>query len=217
MINIAHPDFRKDLLKYAKKCNYVYSDQKLPKSVKGRVSIYPDKYETTYKVNDKEITVRPVKPTDERKIQELYYSLDEKDRYYRFFTQVKQFPHKRIQNMITIDYSTSMLLVGETQDEEKKLIALSGFFKTKNPSEAEIAIVVHEEWRNKGIAKYFLNFLVEIGRELGYKIFSGTVLKENSAMLHILKNLNYPFSVENIEGNTLEFSLDIRKTAEKEE
>lgn len=216
MINIAHPDFREDLLKYAKKCNYVYSDQKLPKSVEGRVSIYPDKYETIYKVDDENILIRPVKPTDERKIQELYYSLDEQDRYYRFFTQIKQFPHKRIQNMITIDYSTSMILVGQTRDEEKKIIALSAFFKTKKPSEAEIAVVVHEDWRNQGIAHYLLNYLVQIGREMGYKVFSGTVLKQNQAMLHILKNMKYPFSVENIEGPTIEFLLDIRKETEKE-
>ncbi len=33
MINIAHPDFREELLKHAKKWSYVYSDQALPVSI----------------------------------------------------------------------------------------------------------------------------------------------------------------------------------------
>ncbi|MFW9820032.1 MAG: acetyl-CoA hydrolase/transferase family protein, partial [Candidatus Thorarchaeota archaeon] len=36
MINIAHPDFREELLEDAKKWKYVYSDQKLPISIDGR-------------------------------------------------------------------------------------------------------------------------------------------------------------------------------------
>ncbi|MFW9988462.1 MAG: acetyl-CoA hydrolase/transferase family protein, partial [Candidatus Odinarchaeota archaeon] len=67
MINIAHPDFREELLEHAKKWKYIYSDQKLPISIDGRISIYPEKYETTLNLkNRKIIKIRPVKPTDER-------------------------------------------------------------------------------------------------------------------------------------------------------
>ena len=72
LINIAHPDFREELLEQAKKWNYVFSDQILPKSIEGRISMYPDKYETFYQLkNGKKIRIRPVKTTDERMLQEL--------------------------------------------------------------------------------------------------------------------------------------------------
>ncbi|MFW9881297.1 MAG: acetyl-CoA hydrolase/transferase family protein, partial [Candidatus Thorarchaeota archaeon] len=126
MISIAHPDYREELLEHAKKWNYAYSDQKLPISIDGRISVYPDKYENSFNLkNGKRVKIRPIKPTDERMIQELHYSLDEKDRYLRFFTPVKDFRHKKIQPMVNIDYSTDMILVGVyNENGEDQIIAL---------------------------------------------------------------------------------------------
>ena len=213
LINIAHPDFREDLLEYGKKWNYVYSDQKLPVSIDGRLSLYPEKYETLLKLkNGKTIKIRPVKPTDERMLQDLYYSLDKEDRYLRFFTPRKDFRHKMIQPLVNIDYSTNMLLVGEYfENGEQKIIASGGFFKTTNPSTAELAIAVHEKWRRNGITKYLLNYLVRIARELNYKFFFGSILLENKPMLHIINNAGYPMISKSIEYGIIEFTFDISK------
>ncbi|MBD3255749.1 MAG: GNAT family N-acetyltransferase [Candidatus Lokiarchaeota archaeon] len=209
MINIAHPDFRDELLEHAKEWNYVYSDQKLPKSIDGRISLYPEKYETSFKVKDgKTIKIRPVRPTDERMIQELHYSLDKKDRYYRFFAPVQDFRHKKMQPLVNIDYSTDMILVGEQNDE---IIALGAVFKTTNPSLGEIAFIVHRDWRGLGITKFLLDYLVKIARELNYKSLGGTILLENKPMLHIIDNADYPLTLKKIEGGVTEFVMDITK------
>ncbi|MFX0026762.1 MAG: GNAT family N-acetyltransferase [Candidatus Hermodarchaeota archaeon] len=213
MINIAHPDFREELLESAKNWKYVYSDQKLPVSIDGRIAIYPEKYETTLKLkNGKEIKIRPVKPTDERMIQELHYSLDEKDRYYRFFTPVHDFRHKKIQPMVNIDYTTDMILVAIISDQgETKIIALGAFFKTIKPTLAELAFIVHKDWRGLGITKFLLKYLVKIGRELNYKTFGGTILLENKPMLHIIDTSGYKLTLKKIESGVTEFAFDISK------
>jgi acyl-CoA hydrolase/GNAT superfamily N-acetyltransferase len=214
MINIAHPDFREDLLEYAKKWNYIYSDQQLPRSIDGRLSLYPEKYETTFNLeNGQRIMIRPVKPTDERLIQELYYSMDNEDRYLRFFTPRKSFPHKQIQTLANIDYSTNMILVGICEERnEYKVIASAAFIKTKEPSTAEIALVVNEKWRRYGIGKFLLNYLVRIARELNYNYFSGTVLLKNKPMLHILHTCGYPLISKKTEYGEVDFKFDISKT-----
>jgi len=211
MINIAHPDFREELLEHAKKWKYVYSDQKLPISIDGRISIYPEKYETTITLkNGQQIKIRPVKPTDERMIQELHYSLDKKDRYLRFFAPVKEFRHKTIQPLVVIDYKTDMILVGEIEKEgEPQIIALGAFFKTFQPSVAELAFVVHEEWRGLGITKFLLDYLVRIGKELNYKTFGGSILLENKPMLHIINNSGYSLKLKKIESGTTVFAFDL--------
>jgi GNAT superfamily N-acetyltransferase/acyl CoA:acetate/3-ketoacid CoA transferase beta subunit len=211
MINIAHPDFREELLEHAKKWKYVYSDQKLPVSIDGRISIYPEKYELTLKLqNGKIIKIRPVKSTDERLIQELHYSLDEKDRYLRFFTPVKDFRHKKIQPMVNIDYSTDMILVGKyNENREDKIIALGAFFKTIQPSIAELAFVVHKDWRGLGITKFLLKYLVQIGKELNYRTFTGSILLENKPMLHIINNSGYLLKLKRIEGAVTIFAFDL--------
>ncbi|MFO8017601.1 MAG: acetyl-CoA hydrolase/transferase C-terminal domain-containing protein [Promethearchaeia archaeon] len=217
LINIAHPDFREELLEHAKEWNYVYQDQKLPKSIEGRISIYPEKYETTIELdNEKEVLIRPVKPTDERMLQELHYSLDDQDRYYRFFQPVKKFGHKKIQPMVNIDYSTSMILVAVNKEgSDKQIIAQGAFFKTNRPSMGELAFIVHKDWRGLGITKFLLNYLVQIGRELGYKKFGGTILLDNKPMLHIINNAPYPMTLKKIESGVTEFQIDITKKEEK--
>ena len=213
MINIAHPDFREVLLEHAKKWKYIYSDQKLPISIDGRIAIYPEKYETILELkNGKKIKIRPIKPTDERMIQELHYSLDEKDRYFRFFTPVHDFRHKKIQPMVNIDYTTDMILVGEyNENGETKIVALGAFFKTIQPSLAELAFVIHKDWRGLGITRFLLNYLVQIGRELNYKAFGGNILLENKPMLHLIDTSGYKLTLKKIEGGVTEFFFNISK------
>ena len=213
LINIAHPDFREELLEHAKKWDYVYQDQKLPKSVEGRISIYPEEYETNFELsNGKEIFIRPIKPTDERLIQELFYSLGDQDRYFRFFKTIKSFSHDRVQPLINIDYSTSMILLAEyTEEKEKKIIAQAAFVKTDEPSVGELSFIVHKKWRGLGITKFMLDYLIQIGQELGYKEFSGTILLDNQAMLHIINNAPYPMTLKRYQGGVFEFRMDITK------
>jgi len=211
MINIAHPDFREELLEHAKKWKYVYSDQKLPISIDGRISVYPEKYETNLNLkNGKTIKIRPVKPTDERMIQELHYSLDEKDRYLRFFTPIKDFRHKKIQPMVNIDYSTDMILVCEYSEiGEEQIVGLGAFFKTIKPSVAELAFVIHKDWRGLGITKFLLNYLVQIGKELNYRTFTGSILLENKPMVHVINNSGYSLKLKRIEGGVTNFAFDL--------
>jgi len=213
LINIAHPDFREELLEQAKKWNYIFSDQILPKSIEGRISIYPEKYETFYQLkNGIRIRIRPVKPTDERMLQELYYSLDEKDRYLRFFAPVTEFRHKKVQYAVNIDYTTEMVLVGEySEDSNKRIIAMGGFFKTDKPEVKELAFTVHKKWRGNGITTFLLEDLVKIARELNCKAFSGSIILENRSMLNIINKSNYPMIYKKIEGGVIDFSMDITK------
>ncbi|TFG08968.1 MAG: hypothetical protein EU539_00830 [Promethearchaeota archaeon] len=211
MINISHPQFRKELLEHAKKWNYVYSDQELPVSVDGRVCLYPEKYETNLELkNGETLFIRPVKPTDERMIQELYYSLDEKDRYYRFFAPMHDFRHKKIQDLVIINYTTNMILLGIHQDNgEQKVVAIGAFLRTGNPETAELAFTVHEEWRGLGITKFMLDYLIKIARELKYRSLAGSIMLKNKAMLHIINSAPYDLTFKHIESGVLDFVMDI--------
>ncbi|MDY0045766.1 MAG: acetyl-CoA hydrolase/transferase C-terminal domain-containing protein, partial [Syntrophales bacterium] len=113
LINIAHPKFREELLEAAKKQGYVYKDQVLP------VAVYPKELETYF--TDKKGTViffRPVRPTDERGIQEMIYSLPEQDVYTRFFHNLKTISHKIAMPLAAIDYQEEMAIAGVTGREE---------------------------------------------------------------------------------------------------
>ncbi|MCK4237432.1 MAG: GNAT family N-acetyltransferase [Candidatus Krumholzibacteria bacterium] len=189
LASIAHPDFRDELLDYARKRNLVHMDQ-MPLTAAGR--FYPEKYEHTVNLGDMEVFFRPVKPTDEEIEREFFYSLSDESVYYRFFNLVKAMPHEKIQLMVNIDYREEMALVGligEPGDEE--MVAIGRFNIDPSDNMAEVAFLVRDDWQNLGIGTHLMKELGEIAQEKGIEGFKAEVLAENKKMLHIFHECGY--------------------------
>jgi acyl-CoA hydrolase/RimJ/RimL family protein N-acetyltransferase len=205
LIGIAHPKFREDLLKEAKRLHYVYPDQILPKTQDGVVVIYPELYESDFNTKTNEtVHFRPVKFTDERMIQDLYYSLSMDDRILRFFSPQKSFSHKNTQKTVAVDYETVMGIVGTVGDEGKeKIVAAGSYYLDQNTNKAEIAFTVREDWRNKGLTRRVIEILVRIAQEKGIAGFNGEVLPDNKPMIHILQTLPFQVQFQDYEGEMM--------------
>jgi RimJ/RimL family protein N-acetyltransferase len=193
MIGIAHPMFRKSLLEEAKRMHYVYEDQMLPTTENGVVVVYPEQYEWSFQTKTMgTVFFRPVKPTDERMLQELYYQLNQKDRVFRFFVPRQTFPHKETQARVNVNYQDTFVIVGIVgQEENQSVVAVGSYYLDADTNLAEIAFTVTNEYRNQGLSNHMLNKLISIAREKGVEGFTGEVLAENQTMLHILKKIPY--------------------------
>lgn len=202
LIGIAHPKFRPWLLDEAKRLKYIYEDQMLPVTQDGIVVIYPELYESEYETPmGGKVFFRPIKTTDERMLQDLYYSLSMGDRVLRFFTPQKSFPHKQTQPKVNIDYETTMVIVGLLGTEpNQKIIAIGSYYLQRDINMAEIAFTVSDDYRNMGLTKYLIERLIRIAKEKGVYGFNGEVLPENKPMIHILQRLPYNVQFNNYEG-----------------
>lgn len=195
MINIAHPKFRSELLEAAKDLKYIYQDQLLPVNQAGEIVIYPAQYEARFVTRDgREVFFRPVKPTDERLVQELYYSLDDESRVFRFFMKKKYFGHADVQPNVNIDYESIMALIGISGDphsHDQEAVALCSYLVDRDTNMGEIAFTVRKGWREQGLTKYMLSRLIRIAREKGLTGFKGDIHWENKPMAHIIKTCGY--------------------------
>jgi len=153
LIGISHPKFRPWLLKEAKRLNYIYRDQQLPTTKDGVVIVYPELFESEYiSRSGLKVNVRPIKFTDERMLQELYYSLSEQDRRLRFFAPLKTFSHKLVQSRVAVDYDSHMAIVALVGNEpDEKIIATAEYVLDRDTNLGEISLPVHEDVRKKGI------------------------------------------------------------------
>jgi len=142
-----------------------------------------------------EIFFRPVKPTDERGIQDLFYSLPSQDVYTRFFTSLKALPHKVVQPLVALDYMDRMAIVGVTGREEpeskEQIIAVGRYIRDPNTNLAEVAFTTDNEWQNVGIGSFLLRYLIQIAREHNIAGFTADVLSENAHMLRVFHNAGY--------------------------
>ncbi|MHA1341980.1 MAG: acetyl-CoA hydrolase/transferase C-terminal domain-containing protein [Promethearchaeota archaeon] len=214
LISIAHPDFRQSLLDEAKKFKFIYSDQRLNIDKKtGNIIPYPKKYEKVFYTKDGlEVFFRPVLPTDERMIQELYYSLSDESRVYRFFRPKIYFTRqdKAVQNCIYVDYENIFVLVGLIgSPDDQKIIAISSYERDSDDNLGEISFTVHRDYRDKGLTKFMFEYLGRIAREKGLDGFKGEVLWENKKMLHIIKDSGYIIkSINNPDGWIFSFKFN---------
>lgn len=183
LINVAHPDFRTELLQQAKGRKLVYLDQILP----PREHRYPAELETSCTLRDgTRVDLRPIRPDDETRIKGMFYSFSEQTKYLRYHGTLKAMPHERLQEFCNIDYDTQMILVavlGPT--EEEQIIGVGGYVTDASHQKAELAFVVRDDWQRKGLGGHLFRRLVEIARGRGIQSFYAEVIAENSGMLRI--------------------------------
>ncbi len=109
MIDIAHPDHRESLLEQAKAMNYVLrgsnircpSCRPIPGDA-GDAQILKDRLE---------VKIRPIKPSDEDMMRQLFYNFSDESKYFRYFANKPVMPHKEMQKYVNIDYQDTLSIV----------------------------------------------------------------------------------------------------------
>ncbi len=190
LINIAHPKFRERLLSEAKTLRYVYQDQILPPVFEP---LYPGQWEA-YQLfpGEQKVFFRPIKPTDERAVQEFFYAMPDQDVYYRFLSAMRAFPHRNIQAMCNIDYEHEMAIVGVTGEAgSETVVALGRYILDQKTNMAEVDFAVRESYQRRGIASFLLHYLCQIARSKGISGFDAYVLAANRGMLAVFHRVGY--------------------------
>lgn len=206
LINIAHPRFREELLHAAKEHNYVYPDQSLPLAPED---LFPYELEKPVTLRGGEhLLLRPVKPTDERPLQELFYSLKDTDVYMRFHGSRRVFPHRDIKKLMHIDYRREMVLVAVYGPAHKeKVVGIGRYVLDEASGMAEADFTVHGDWQGKGVGTALFGYLVEVARRRRVKGFILDIIKQNTRMLRIVYKSGYKTEGEAYEG---EYHLSLR-------
>jgi acyl-CoA hydrolase/GNAT superfamily N-acetyltransferase len=212
LINIAHPRFRDELLEAAKRQGYIYRDQTLP------VVLYPKEYEINW-VDKKSTTLffRPVRATDERAIQDLIYDLPEQDVYTRFFHNLKSFSHKVAMPLAAIDYNDKMAIaavIGKEEPESReKIVAIGHYVNDPKTRYAEVAFTTHQDWQNRGIGTFLLQYLIRIAKGKNITGFTADVLSRNHPMMRVFAKSGYPMTTH-LDMGVYELKIDFTDAAE---
>lgn len=207
LIHIAHPRFREALMKEAMDRHLVAPNQiALPPGLRP----YPRKLETSHEFGGGlRVDFRPIQPTDERRLKELFHAHSPSTIYQRYFSRLQSLPSEMAQRLVTLDYHDDMALVGLIPVQgEQQLVAVARYHRDPATQWAEIGIVVREGYRRRGIGNFLLRKLCEVAREQGIIGFHADVLAGNSGMLTLLRRLANPVEVTTHSGvTTLRFVL----------
>jgi acyl-CoA hydrolase/GNAT superfamily N-acetyltransferase len=210
LISIANPKFRPQLIEKAKELKLIYEDQAY---VLGNKEDYAESLES-YRKTSKGLMLkfRPVRINDESLIKDMFYALSDESMYRRFMSARRDMPHELRQNFIAIDYSKEMLILATVgKDDREELVALGQYAKYGSDRMAEVAIVVCDDYQNKGIGTELMSYLELVAKKQGLLGFTAEVLAQNLPMLHVFEKMDFDINSTLFEG-TYELSMTFRKT-----
>jgi acyl-CoA hydrolase len=196
LIEIAHPDFRRELLDAAKKRRFVFADQLVPRAP------YPWEEERTHKLQDgTEVLVRPARMTDEEALRDLFYRLSDEAIRRRFFHLKQTHPHEELQRLVDLDYESNIAIVACVREgEREEVVGLAHYVVDPATRLADAAFVVRDAWQGKGIGTLLMKRISEIGRARGLAGFTADVLAVNQPMMRIFYGCGLKLNVELEEG-----------------
>ena len=198
LIAIANPKFQPWLIEEAKKLSLIFKDQAF---IGGKGGEYPEELEIPKITRSGlKILLRPVKISDEPLLKDFYYSLSDSTVYKRFMSARKDMPHEKLQQFfVVIDYTKEMVILAVLRQKEREIIAGVGQYRGRAESHtAEVAVMVDDEYQNKGIGTELLTHLTYIARKQGLLGFSAEVLKENRAMMHLFEKMGFTIEKESL-------------------
>jgi len=183
LIEIAHPDSRAELLDAARELGFLGRDHRL----RSRQA-YPEHEERRVSLRDgRSVLLRPSRAGDVDSMQELFYSLTEKDVMTRFFTNLGSLSVGRAQHLCSVSYDQEMALVAVDGDPETGRVVGSGcYYVDPSANLADVAYMIHPEWQGCGLGTALQERLVEYARGRGLRGFTADVLCDNEAMLAVL-------------------------------
>ncbi len=210
LISIAHPKFRPWLLAEAKRLKFIYSDQLEPPIY---APIYPKALETRAAMHDgRGYLVRPIKPTDEGLLREMFYRLSQETVYQRFFATRKYMPHENLQRFCTIDYDRDMTIAAVIPDGSgEQIIGWAMYTLDPQTGFAETAFVVDDAYQGQGIGTVLMRRLTEVAEARGLRGFTALVFTNNIRMLRVFEKCGYPVD-STPEGDTVRLRISFEDT-----
>jgi len=151
---------------------------------------YPEQYQKTVSLAEGvEILLRPIKPTDDDMMLELFNSLSSDTVYLKFFSSLKSITEEQLEKITNIDYKKEMAIVALIKESTgERTVAVGRYTLVDDePGYAEFAIVVQDSHHGRGIGTEVLSHLAHVAKLEGVDVIVGYIMNENPRMFSVLK------------------------------
>ena len=164
---------------------------------------YPVQYVKSWLTKDNiVVTIRPIRPEDEHRMVNFHERLSERTVYQRYFHHMKleqRISHERLARICFVDYDRQMVLVAERTNPDngqREIVGVARLVKMLNPGEAEFAVLIADDFQNKGLGSELTRTVVQIAREEKLTSITAEVLAENANMVSVCRRLGFKLNLQ---------------------
>jgi len=159
---------------------------------------YPTRYVAPWAMKDgTEVTIRPIRPEDEPAMVHFHETLSEQSVYYRYFHMMnleQRVKHERLTRICFIDYDREMAMVAERRNPQtgnSEILAVARMTKIQWANEAEVAIIVSDQWQGRGLGKELMARLLIVGSDEKLTRLTADILPENRSIMRVCEKLGF--------------------------
>jgi acetyltransferase len=158
---------------------------------------YPAQYVEHIHLKDRTpVTLRPIRPEDEDLLIAFHNTLSDESVNHRYFGLIPlktRIAHDRLVRICFADYNRELPIVAEHHNKSggREIIGVGRLNRARRRDEAEFALVISDNWQNRGLGTKILGKLTEIGRAEKLSRITGTILSDNQAMLNVCRRIGF--------------------------
>jgi acetyltransferase len=142
--------------------------------------------------NGRRVVIRPVLPQDEDLTTAFFGALAPPSRYDRFMSPMANLPPVLVKRFTHIDYADHLALVAEVFEGGREMvIAEARYARGSDPTVAEFAVSVSDQWQGQGLASRLLATLLCRAATAGIERIVGETLATNGKMLHLARKAGF--------------------------
>jgi len=171
------------------------SQEQLPKLA---IRPYPMRYLSQWAMKDgSEVLIRPIRPEDEPAMVKFHATLSERSVYLRYFHLMnlqQRVAHERLTRICFIDYDREMALVAERKNPstgENEILAVGRLTRIVGTNDAEVAVLVSDQFHGRGLGKELLARLVIVGGDEKLSTLKADILPDNRDVMRICEKLGF--------------------------
>jgi acetyltransferase len=171
------------------------SKEQLPKLA---IRPYPTRYVSKWTMkNGEEVLIRPIRPEDEPMMVKFHATLSERSVYLRYFHLMnlsQRVAHERLTRICFIDYDREMAMVAERRNPnsgENEILGVSRLTRVLGTNDAEVAVLVSDQFHSRGLGKELLARLVIVGGDEKLGALKADILPDNRDVMRICEKLGF--------------------------
>ena len=157
---------------------------------------YPKDWERHLPLPDRtKIFVRPIRPEDEMLYPAFLTAVTQDDLRLRFFAPVKEFSHSFIARFTQIDYARAMAFIA-IEEATGRMLGVVRIHADSQYRSGEYAILIRSDLKGHGLGWLLMESMIEYARAEGLETLHGQVLRENSTMLQMCRQLGFQITCD---------------------
>lgn len=136
------------------------------------------------------VIISALMESDREQLAEGYDDLSPMSRRARFGSAAGELTPRQLDQLLDLDYDDRLALAAVAGDRPGAPgIGVARYVRSHdNPTEAEVAVVVRDEYQNRGIGTILLDDLAAAARDRGITAFTGSVMWQNARLLDAIRS-----------------------------